>query len=462
MATIVERIGKYAKQLSFKDLSPDVVDYAKRILLDSLGCGFGGLQGEATKIVFLTAQGLGGTGQATILGRGIKTSAPLAALANGVAIRYLDFNDGYFGPAWTAHPSDNIATILAAAEYCNCSGKNFLTAMVAAYETQIRFADLPVPRNLWHGGWHHTAACAYASAVGVGKLMGLSASQIAHAIALSGARANTFSEIRHGDIPMDKALSAPIVASHSIVYALLAQKGFTGSSTLLEGPYGFRYAVAGGVDVEPLVPNVEEFRIFKINLKPYPVENMTIAMEQAALELKSQYKINPDEIQKIRIIAHEEALTKPSWDPKKLNPTTKETADHSFYYCVAVALTAGEVTPHQFTKKWLRNKTVAKLMAQCTIESKDEFTKLFKKGARPAAVEVTTPRGVFYREVLYPKGDPHNPMTWVDVNKKFVTQAEAVLGSELTKEVMDRTFALDKEASMSSFGEMLGGLNMKK
>lgn len=457
MSTIVEKIGEYAEQLSFSDLSHKVVDYAKQVLLDTLACGYGGLEAEPTKIVFQTIQELGGDGQSTILGSGKKTSASLAALVNGVAIRYLDFNDGYFGPAWTAHPSDNISTLLATAEHCNSSGKDFLTAMVAAYETQIRFADLPVPRNLWHRGWHHTGACAYSGAVGVGKLMGLSASQIAHAVALSGARSNTFSEIRHGDIPMDKALSAPIVASHSILYSLLAKKNFTGCSTLLEGPYGFRFAVADGVDVEPLVPIPGEFRIFKINLKPYPVENMTIAMIQAALELKSRHQINPDEIQNIRIVAHEEAVTKPSWDPKKLTPTTKETADHSFYYCVAVALTAGEVTPDQFDEKWLKNKQVLKLMRQSTIEAKDEFTKLFKEGARPAAVEVTTSRGVFYREVLYPQGDPRNPMKPEDIIKKFTTLAEPYFNDAAARQLAERILGLEKETNVRSLLESLGG-----
>src|SRR6185503_21119522 len=130
-----------------------------------------------------------------------------------------------------------------------------------------------------------------------------------------------------------------------------------------------------------------------------------------ALELRAEHDLVPHEIQAIRILAHEEALTKPSWDDRKLAPTTKETADHSFYYCVAVALVAGDVTSHQFTQEWLGNSKVAALMAKIRLEEKPELTALFKQGARPAAVEVTTSRGVFYREVLYPHGDPHNPMT---------------------------------------------------
>src|SRR4051812_5679962 len=384
MSTVVEKIGEYAASLRWEDLDGDVRDYAKRILLDSLACGFGGLDSEPAKLVRKSINELDANGaQATVLGTAQKANAQFAALANGVAIRYQDYNDVYFGPAWTAHPSDAIATVLACAEWMNRSGRDFLTGMIAAYEVQLRFSDLPVPKNLWHRGWHHTAACSYAGAAGAGRMLGLDAAQIGNALALSGARSNTFSEIRHGDIEMDKALSAPIVASHAILYSLLARQGFTGCSTLLEGPYGFGAAVAGGVDVAPLVPERGDFRIMKIGLKPYPVEGMTPAMVQAAIELKREHELVPDEIEAIRILAHEEAVTKPSWDAHKLAPTSKETADHSFYYCVAVGLVAGECTSAHFSESWLNNPAIAKLMKVSTLEAKPELTALFKKGARP-------------------------------------------------------------------------------
>jgi len=455
MTTVIERIGRYAAELGYEDLDDATRDYAKRILLDSLACVFGGLGSDPARIVRgMVDEDLAGGDQAVVFGTGRRSSASLAALANGVALRYQDYNDVYFGPAWTAHPSDNLATLLAVADWRERSGRDFLTAMVVAYEVQMRFSDLPVARNLWHAGWHHTGACAYSAAAGAARLLGLDATRLSHAMALAGARSNTFSEIRHGDIPMDKALSAPMVASQSILYALLASRGFTGCSTLLEGKYGFRHAVAGGADVEPLVPQRGDFRILKIGLKPYPVEGMTPAMVQAALELRREHDITPAEIESIRIFAHNEALTKPSWDDSKLAPTTKETADHSFYYCVAVALVAGEVTSRQFTDEWLHNPTVAALMAKTHLEEKVEFTRLFEQGMRPAAVQVTTARGVFYREVLRPLGDPKNPMTWDDVRRKFTDQAEGVLGVTRAGEVVERTFSIESETSMRPFAAL--------
>jgi 2-methylcitrate dehydratase len=458
MKTVVERIGAYAAELTYEELPAAVVDYAKRILLDSLACACGGFASEPARITRETAlEDLAGAPQASLIGTSERASAPMAALANGVALRYQDYNDVYFGPAWTAHPSDNIATLLAVADWRNITGREFLLAMVIAYEAQMRFSDLPVARNLWHSGWHHTGACAYSAAAGVGRILGLGPAALGHAIALSGARANTFSQIRHGDIPMDKALSAPLVASQSILCTLLAKRGFTGCTTLLEGPYGFRHAVAGGVDVEPLVPERGDFRMLKVGLKPYPVEGMTPAMVQAALELRAAHAIAPEEIVSIRIHAHEEALTKPSWDARKLAPASKETADHSFHYCVAVALAAGQVTSREFTDEWLRDRTVAALIARTSLHEKPELTALYRQGLRPAAVEIETRRGTWYREVLHPKGDPRNPLRWADVKRKFLAEAEPVLTSRRAGEVVERTMRIDEEPGMRAYAALLAG-----
>jgi 2-methylcitrate dehydratase PrpD len=94
-------------------------------------------------------------------------------------------------------------------------------------------------------------------------------------------------------------------------------------------------------------------------------------------------------------------------------------------------------------------------MKVSTLEARPELTALFRKGARPAAVGVTTQRGVFQREVLYPKGDPNNPMTWADVTDKFRAQAEPILGSKAAREVVQRAAAIETEANMRTFAELL-------
>src|SRR3990172_9564049 len=91
MATVVERIASYAEGLRYEDIDQKTRDCAKRVLLDAIGCALGALEGEPVRIVRQVARNLGGAPQATWIGQNDKTSVVLAALANGVAIRYLDF-----------------------------------------------------------------------------------------------------------------------------------------------------------------------------------------------------------------------------------------------------------------------------------------------------------------------------------------------------------------------------------
>jgi 2-methylcitrate dehydratase len=455
MTTVVEGIGSYAVSLRYDEIPPEVIDYAKRLFLDGLACIFAGIDSAPALLVERTTGAFGGHPQSTLIRSRAKTSAQHAALVNGVALRFPDFNDIYYGPAWAAHCSDSLAALLAVAEWRQRSGRDLLEAMLVTYEVQLRFSDLPTEKNLWHRGWQHTAACAYASAAGVGRLLRLDATQLANAIALSGARANTFSEIRRGKIAMDKALSEPLAASNSVFCATLAEAGFTACLTILEGPYGFQKAVAGGMDVSSLVPGKDEFRLPRIAIKPYPVQGMTPAMVQAALELRGAHGLQPAEISAVRLFVPEEAVIKPSWDPKKLDPESKETADHSFHYCVAVALAAGSVTAAQFSSRWLEDPAVRSLIGRISLEVRADLTELYRKGARPAGIEISTGRGTFHRDVLYPKGDPKDPMTWDEVTQKFQTQASPRLGAALSKAVAQRVMRLESETNMAAFMPVL-------
>jgi 2-methylcitrate dehydratase PrpD len=116
---------------------------------------------------------------------------------------------------------------------------------------------------------------------------------------------------------------------------------------------------------------------------------------------------------------------------------------------VAVALVAGKVTSREFEKDWLQNPTVLALVDRTSLEASPELTVLFKQGARPAAVEVTTARGTFYREVRYPLGDPNNPMTWEHVQAKMRSQSEALLWAAAVDAIAHRVMALEKEVDMA-------------
>src|SRR5207237_4922365 len=114
-------------------------------VLDALGCALGALHAPPVCAVRAHLADFGGHPLCMLIGGG-QTAPDRAALYNGALVRYLDFNDSYFAPCETCHPSDNLAPVLAAAEYANASGPELLTALAVAYQVQCRLsAEAPVP-----------------------------------------------------------------------------------------------------------------------------------------------------------------------------------------------------------------------------------------------------------------------------------------------------------------------------
>ena len=141
-ASMAEVLARYATELKYEDLPEDIVRTAKRTILDTFGCAFGGYTAGPSQIAVKLASDVTAKRGATVLCNGIKTSPDLAAFANGVMIRYLDFNDAFVSFTHGAgHPSDTIAALLAAAEPKERGGRDLITATVLSYEVFCKMAD---------------------------------------------------------------------------------------------------------------------------------------------------------------------------------------------------------------------------------------------------------------------------------------------------------------------------------
>src|SRR5581483_1780062 len=140
---LAEMLARYAASLKYEDIPDDVVRIARRTILDTIGCAFGGYGAGPSKIAIKLAGDVSAKQPATVLISGTKTSADLATFANGTMFRYLDFNDAFVSLTHGAgHPSDTIAALLAAAEVSGRSGRDLITATVLSYEVFCKIADV--------------------------------------------------------------------------------------------------------------------------------------------------------------------------------------------------------------------------------------------------------------------------------------------------------------------------------
>jgi 2-methylcitrate dehydratase len=266
-STLAETLARYAASLKYEELPEDAIRLAKRAILDTIGCAFGGYQAGPSQIALKLASDVIAKNPATVLISGTKTSPDLAVFADGVMIRYLDFNDAFVSLTHGAgHPSDTIAALLAAAELAGRSGRDLVTATVLSYEVFCKIADV---FDYLGNGIDHSTITGIAAVVGAGRLMGLSVEQMVHAIGITVGGNTATRQGRSDQLSNWKAFAAADACRKAIFAIELAQGGMTGPGKVFEGTYGF-FKVMGKKPVE--APQLgEPFGIRRAFTKRFPL-----------------------------------------------------------------------------------------------------------------------------------------------------------------------------------------------
>src|SRR6202043_200203 len=236
----VNAIAGFADRAVSTSLKADARKLYKRNILDSLGCAISALPGAPFAALREQFAEYRSGGSCTLIGGG-KTAPDQAALYNSGLVRYVDLLDSYMSPGGLCHPSDNFGAILAAAEHAKASGEEFMLALAAAYEIQCRFtARVPVMAK----GFNHAIQLAISAAAGAGRLLGLSASQLANAIAIASVDNISLACVHAEPVSQWKGFSPGITGMRAVYAASLAKRGFTGPKGLFEGPYGLEQMFA--------------------------------------------------------------------------------------------------------------------------------------------------------------------------------------------------------------------------
>jgi 2-methylcitrate dehydratase len=337
-------LARYATGLRYEDLPDDVIRICKRTILDTLGCAFGGYTAGPSRIALKLAGDVTAKHPATVLFTDAKTAPDLAVFANGVMIRYLDFNDSYVSQMNGAgHPSDTLAALLATAELSQRSGRDLITAMVLAYEVFCKIGD--VFDYLGHG-IDHTTVTGMGAVVGAGKLLGLTPEQLVHAIGITVGGNTATRQGRADTLSNWKAYAAADACRKAIFSLQLAQNGMTGPSNVFEGRYGFFKVMSRNSVASPQLG--EPFGIRRCFTKRFPLGQFAQTVAQAAVEARQFFK-SPDELLEVNIHLSRAAIKIMADGPDKWRPQTHETADHSIPYSAGVALIYGKIDPDSVT-----------------------------------------------------------------------------------------------------------------
>ncbi len=423
----LEALAALMHSVRFEDLPPAVVAAVTDRVLDTLGCAFGAHDSDVGRAVRAMAADCGGAPQATVIGSGERTSAPLATLVNGSLLRYLDSNDYYFARD-PAHPSGNIATALAVGERERCSGRDLIAALTGAYEIHLRLCDFAGEPNLWKRGWHHATNAQFSNAALAARLLGSDVARTAHAMAIAGSHQNTLAQLQSGAISMIKGTAEAWVAKAGVEAAMLAHHGMTGPLELMEGAAGWAACVAGKVDFEALrAPLDGRYRLMETSIKAYPAVATAGAPVRAAVELHRAGLPPLDAIARIVVRLPAFALGTPSAHAGRRFPAQIESAQHSFYFCVAIALIDGACGEAQFVAEKLASPPLRDLLAKVELTEDAEFTGLWPQSAG-GAVELHLRDGsVRSHRCPYPPGHPRLPLSEDELAAKFHDYADPVL-----------------------------------
>lgn len=453
---LADRLARYCQALCYDDLPEAVVHEVKRRVLDSLGCALGAWNAPPCRFARQLAQAVKMPHGATLWGTSHKTLPDLATFANGGLVRYLDFNDTYLAKE-PAHPSDNIPAVLAVAEAVRASGKRVIQAVALAYEVQCRFCDAAALRPR---GWDHVTYGPFSSALAAAKVMKLSDAQTVHTVNLAGVANVALRQTRVGDLSMWKACAFSNAARNGVFAAMLAQRGMTGPSPIFEGEKGFMKLVSGPLELStfggergqaPVLGGSlsNPFKILDTYIKRYPVEYHAQTAVEAALAIREELLKEEGVdalagITDVEIGSYDVAIEIIGRDPEKWRPHTRETADHSFPYCVAVALLDGKVTLHSFDAKRLTDPSLQQLMQKVRVVPLREFAGRYPQ-AMPTRIRVQTKGEKDYvRQVDYPLGHPKNPMSDRELEDKFRVLAAGRLEKARMKKLTELIWNLDR------------------
>ncbi|MFT5423144.1 MAG: 2-methylcitrate dehydratase [Phycisphaerales bacterium] len=457
-------IANWVAGLKYEDLSPECIERAKLFWYDSVGCALGGSKTEDAQILLAHHQemagGNGDRGPCSCFVSGFKTNAVDAAFLNSHMVRAMDFNDIYW-KADPSHPSDLICGPLALCELKGLTGKDLILGTIIAYEIEMRLVEIGLP-GVREYGWHHAALTGFATPFSAGRMLNLTPDQLVNAAGIGACRTLSLGAVTAGKLTMMKNTVDPWATRMGVEAAMLAARGFSGPEHVFDGKEGlfhvFGHSQHEGkpcaFDADGLIKDLpksqgDHYRILDCGMKSFPIEALSHAPLSAMMKIVAEHDLNADDVAeiKVEVIARAADIL---GDPHKYRPTSRETADHSLPYSLAVGLVDGKVTPLQFEDARVQDTKLIPVMDKVKVVPNEEFESRFPE-FQPSRVTITLTNGTKHvQQVDVPKGDARDPMTPAEIKVKFDALGGDVIGQAECDKLGELIMDLENQPSMNA------------
>jgi 2-methylcitrate dehydratase PrpD len=369
---VTKELAAFAAQITYEKLPDDVRVNAISAILDSLGTALAGVNQRPVELIRAFALHEGSAGTSTLLGTGLRSCASAAALANGASAHALDFDSLSLAVSgFVASPVLFAILALAEEQKAPVSGRQLVEAFVAGWEVEAAIA-----RGLgvihYTKGWHSTATLGhFGAAVGAGRLLGLDVDQIRSAIGIAASEA---SGLRNMVGRMTNPFHVGKAARNGVTAARLAESGFTAHPSAIETNAGFCMAFnfPNHYNLDAITAGLGSAWDLVdpgLVIKNYPCCGLIHSSLDAAIDLKSEMSISPEQVRKVQVAVH--ALVPPTMNIDL--PKSGYEAKFSTPFCIATALNDGEVKIGHFSDARVGDPKLLDLMGRVEMVAHPEL-----------------------------------------------------------------------------------------
>ncbi|MEO6340170.1 MAG: MmgE/PrpD family protein [Caulobacteraceae bacterium] len=432
---VTRTLARYLVQARYEDLPANVRKEGVRTLLNWVGCAVGGSRHEAVDRAVAALGPFAGKPEANVLGRRERFDIVTTALLNGVSSHVFDYDDTHLKTI--IHPAGPVVpAMLALAQRRPVSGTEFLNALVLGVETECRIGNAVYP-NHYEAGWHITGSVGmFGAAAACGKLLGLTEQQMVWALGIAASQPVGL-KIQFGS--MTKSFHPGRAAQNGLTAALLAAQGYDSAEAVLEGKDGWGQAVSTKRDWTEVVEGLGTRYEAALNTyKPFACGIVTHPGIDAAIQLRNERRVAPDQIEALELHANPLVLSLTG----KTDPQSGLEGKFSIYHCIAVGLIHGAAGERQFSDAVVRDPVIVALRRRVSVRTdpavktqQSTLTARLKDGQR-LSVHVENAVGSLER-----------PMTDAQLEAKFADLADGVIGKDRVRRLMDQCWNVEKLTS---------------
>lgn len=442
---VTRGLAAWGAGLSYADLPERVREAARLLTLDGLGCGLLGATTGWGRIVADFVRDSAAGPEATVWGSRPLVPAARAPLANGTFVHSFEFDDVH--PQAVLHGAAQVVPAALAVAELRTHGPaggaravwlpgsppsppELLTAIVAGLEVGARIGLATGAAQLRRGFHPSPNTGTFAAAMTAGRLLGLGEEQLTHAFGIAGSCGGALMAAQYG--AMVKRVHAGRAAQAGVESALLAARGLTGTSAVLEAPYGgFAHAYTGEADAEAGLRAAvaglgTQWETPNFAIKAYPCCGSSHTAVDAFRSVRDEAPdLTADRLASIDVACSTLSYHHVGWDYR---PGSVTTAQMNLPYTLAVLAVDGELFVDQFAPGRVGDPAVVELAARVNTRPDEAIDRLGRDGRHVVRVTVTARDGRrFEREVRHARGTPHSPLSRDEIVDKYRAQAGRVL-----------------------------------